>query len=171
MGCQPRHARDDEQRVGDFRRQADVAADGRDRAIDVHRQPAILELRVLAERHLQRADELRVLVIDLELVGDLEQPDRPRIDRVIPVAEPGRRNLVGLDQPRRERRRGVDDGPPRSHDGEPIVEQLAAGERVAAVMASESQNPRGDRAAERRAGGGRISRRPKTGNGPANRAQ
>ena len=44
-----------EQRVGDFRRQADVAADGRDRAVDVDGQPAILELRVLASSDMLHA--------------------------------------------------------------------------------------------------------------------
>ena len=52
------------------------------------------ERRVARERVLDRADELRVLLIDFELVRDLQQPRRARIDRVVPVAESRRRELA-----------------------------------------------------------------------------
>src|SRR5262245_9398134 len=76
VGGGTREARMHEQGVRHFRRQADVAADGRNGTIDVHWQMPLGEIRMPRQRVLQGADELRVLVIDLELVRDLEQPDR-----------------------------------------------------------------------------------------------
>ena len=68
-------ARDDEQRSGDFGGDADVAADGGDRAVDVDRQ----RLAVGERRHdqLHRADHLDVPTFDLQLVDGLQVYDIP----------------------------------------------------------------------------------------------
>jgi hypothetical protein len=115
------------------------------------------ELRVPRQRQLQRPNHLRVLVIELELVRQLQEPGGARIDGVIAMAETGRRNLARLDQPRGERAGGVDDGPAGPHERQAVVEQLPAGERVAAVVAAEAEDAGGHRAAERRPGRRRVA--------------
>src|SRR6187455_1469929 len=57
-------ARDDEQRVGDFSRDADVAADSRDRAVDVHR-PRVA-VRQGGGDELDGTDHLDVAAFDLQ---------------------------------------------------------------------------------------------------------
>ena len=56
-----RHARNDEQRVGDARRDADVAAHGGDGAVDVDRQRALGRRCSCRATSLDRADHLDVL--------------------------------------------------------------------------------------------------------------
>ena len=61
-----RQPRDDDQRVGDFGSQPDVAADRGHRAVDVDGQRPRGKGRMARERLLDRSQELCVVVADIE---------------------------------------------------------------------------------------------------------
>lgn len=158
VGGEARHAGDDQQRIGDFRCEAQVAADRRDGAVDVDRQRAVLQRRVVHERVVDGAQHARVGVIHLELVGDLQQTGRARIDRVIAVAESRRRNVPRLHQAFDQGVGRLGHGRPALRERQSLVEQRAAGEGVAAVEAAETEHAGRHGSANRRAGRRRVPR-------------
>ena len=85
-----------------------------------------------------RADVLRVEVVDLELVGDLQQPRHARVDGVVPVAEAGRRNAIALHELLDEIGGGRVDQHARAGQIEALLEQVPAQADVAAVVRGRS---------------------------------
>src|SRR5260221_13589063 len=118
-----RDARDDEQRVRDLHRDADVAADGGDGTVDVHGQRLPLGQR--GDDELHGADHLDVPTLDLQLQRHLEEARGPWITGMEPMAEPGDR-LAGLQAPVHDPGRGVAIGRPPAHELQPRVQELHA---------------------------------------------
>src|SRR5262245_35686595 len=98
MRRQAGHTGNNQERVGYVRGEARVRGDRGNSAVDVHRQRAAGQRWMTRQCKLEGAQELRVLLVDLELVRELEQPARAGIDRVKAMAESGRRDLVLLDE-------------------------------------------------------------------------
>ena len=65
----------------------EIAADGRDGAVDVQRERLLRPPGPLVQHALDDPQQLAVLAVEVELVGQLQQPGRARIARVDPVAE------------------------------------------------------------------------------------
>src|SRR5262249_29713964 len=89
LGGDAGYARDDEERVGDLRRDADVAADGGDRAVDVDRQRPLVGK--LAHDQLDSADHLDVAPFDLQFERHLKEPRGAGVAGMEPMPEPGDR--------------------------------------------------------------------------------
>src|SRR5438067_8237678 len=92
------HARDDEQRIRNFRRDADVAADGGNRAVDIYGQP--LARGPFREYDFHGPDHLNVPAFDFQLQRHLKQSRGARIARMEAVTEAGdwlRRCVPSLD--------------------------------------------------------------------------
>ncbi len=151
-----RHARDDEERVGGGRGDADIAADGGDRAVDVHGERRALS-GPLDDHHLHRPDHLDVLSLHLELERHLEQPRGARIARVEAVAEAGDPFFL-LFRLLDDRQRRVVIAGPLPDPGQPGIQKVHARLDVAAVIAAESKEAGGDAGAQRRAGGRGVAR-------------
>ena len=71
--------------------EAQVAAHGRNRAVDVQRQRMLRHARASVQHPLDDAQQVAVLAVEVEFVRQLQQAGGPRIARVDAVAEPGRR--------------------------------------------------------------------------------
>src|SRR6185295_4199545 len=82
---------DQEDRVPQLVLEAEIRADGRDRAVDVDGQVLSEFLLPRIQRLFRGADHSYVFPLELELEGHLEEPSRPRVARVKPVAEAGGR--------------------------------------------------------------------------------
>src|SRR3954465_3898100 len=132
-----RHARDDEQGVGDLRRNADVAADRRDRAVDVDRYRLPFWKRTGDQ--FDRADHLDVMPFDLELQRHLEQPRGARIARVEAVPE-SRDRLTELEAAVDDDPRGIAVRRAPANQFETGVEKLHAALDIAAVMAAKPED-------------------------------
>src|SRR3954471_9282736 len=132
-----RHAGDDEQGVGDLRRNADVAADRRDRAVDIHRNRLPLWKR--PGDQFNRRDHLDVMPFDLELQRHLEQPRRARIAGVEAVPE-SRDRLTELEAAIDDDPRGIAVRRAPANQFETGVEKLHAALDVAAVMAAKPED-------------------------------
>ena len=118
----------------------------------------LLERRVPRQRHLDGADVLRIEVVDLELVRDLQQPRHARIDGVIPMAESRRGDAIRLHELLDKIRGGRVHQHARAGHVEALVEQAPAERHVPAVVTAESQHAGGHRVAEAGTRARRLSR-------------
>src|SRR3954452_3985434 len=94
MRDQAGKARDEKDRVPELVGEAEIGADRGDRAVDVHRQRTAEAFLLRLERTFTAPDQPYVLAFELEFEHHLEQPRRPRVARVIPVAKAWRHDVL-----------------------------------------------------------------------------
>ncbi len=93
---EPGQARDQEDRVAEVVREAEIGRDRGDRAVDVDRQWLAEDRRLRAEHAFDDAKQADMFAFEFEFERHLKQPRRARIARMDTVAE-ARRHLVGPD--------------------------------------------------------------------------
>ena len=134
-----RHARDDEQGIGNRGRDAQIAADCGNRAVDVDRRRPAMLVGMIVQDHLDGPNHLNVLGLDFEFEGHLKEPRGAWVAGVKAMPEPWR-NLTRCDAFPDDLLGCGSETHALADESQPAIEKLHAGFDVTAMIAAEPEH-------------------------------